>query len=283
MSILNKSSTTPKTFVAEGGGRMTECSLETSIIEAFNATKLSSPSYQFGSSMRPPLSEAEETPGAGTYAIKTTLLGKVADSKIRTAPQFSLRSREAFGSPINRAVDSTMARQPGPGWYTPKQVNCRERCAAQHSFPRDQTRAAGPKEDRSPGPGAYAAHSSVGRQILSTKANYSGSGFGASERPPLLRVHNDLGPGEYGVGIAACEKQVDSRKKTTGFVKFSRSTRSSEASLIAQDEIRNLPGPGTYRLPSAICGQGASYPFRAAPKPSFSGREKFGSPFAATS
>ena len=105
-------------------------------------------------------------------------------------------------------------------------------------------------------------------------------GFGQGERPPLLRVQNDVGPGEYGVGISACRKQVDSRKKTSGFVKFSRSARDKTSSMTMQDELQARPGPGTYQLPSGLCGSGSSYPFRAAPRASLSGREKFGSPFS---
>mmetsp|Transcript_19068 Transcript_19068/g.59712 ORF Transcript_19068/g.59712 Transcript_19068/m.59712 type:complete len:160 (+) Transcript_19068:211-690(+) len=105
------------------------------IIDAFNATKHSSPSYQFGSAIRPRLSEAEPTPGAGAYSIKTTILGNVPDSKIHSAPQFSLRSREKFGNPMLRALDTETARQPGPGWYTPKQVNPKDDNAPKYSFP----------------------------------------------------------------------------------------------------------------------------------------------------
>mmetsp|Transcript_15021 Transcript_15021/g.46633 ORF Transcript_15021/g.46633 Transcript_15021/m.46633 type:complete len:150 (+) Transcript_15021:156-605(+) len=104
------------------------------IIDAFNATKHSSPSYQFGSAIRPRLSEAEPTPGAGAYSIKTTILGNVPDSKIHSAPQFSLRSREKFGNPMLRALDTETARQPGPGWYTPKQVNPKDDNAPKYSF-----------------------------------------------------------------------------------------------------------------------------------------------------
>lgn len=242
------------------------------LIDAFNATKLSSPSFQFGTSIRQQLNESGDlssTPGAGTYTIKTTLLGKVADSRIRTAPQFSLRSR------INPR--QSVENEPGPGRYAIRLA----KDTPQFSFPKDQ-RHASPKNKSEPGPGAYSSPSAVGKQVLSTKQNRASMGFGTGERPPLLRVQCDLGPGEYGVGIAACQKQIDSRKKTSALVKFSKGSRSTSKtkSVIAQDEERSLPGPGTYRLPSGLCGGGASYPFRAAPKPTLSGREKFGSPFA---
>ena len=80
--------------------------LDHSIIDSFNATKKTSPSYQFGSAIRPRLSDAEPTPGAGAYSIKTTILGNVPDSRIVSTPQFSLRSREKFGDPMLRALDA---------------------------------------------------------------------------------------------------------------------------------------------------------------------------------
>jgi|TARA_B100001996_G_scaffold80109_1_gene59050 hypothetical protein len=246
------------------------------IIDAFNATRRSSPSYQFGSAIRPRLSEAEPTPGAGAYSIKTTILGNVPDSKIHSAPQFSLRSREKFGNPMLRSLDADTAREPGPGWYSPKQVNPKDDNAPKYSFPKGHFIK--DKARLSPGPGAYVIPSSVGKQVLSTKFNNNGMGFGQGERPPLLRTHNDVGPGEYGAGISACKKQVDSRKRTSGFVKFSRCARDKMSSMASTGE-HDLPGPGTYQLPSGLCGSGSSYPFRSAPKSSLSGREKFGSPF----
>ena len=252
--------------------------LDHSIIDSFNATKKTSPSYQFGSAIRPRLSDAEPTPGAGAYSIKTTILGNVPDSRIVSTPQFSLRSREKFGDPMLRALDAGTASEPGPGGYTPKQINPNDDNPPKYSFPKGHFIK--DKARFSPGPGAYAIPSSVGRQVLSTKSNNNGMGFGQGERPPLLRVQNDVGPGEYGVGISACRKQVDSRKKTSGFVKFSRSARDKTSSMTMQNELQARPGPGTYQLPSGLCGSGSSYPFRAAPRASLSGREKFGSPFS---
>jgi hypothetical protein len=46
--------------------------------------------------------------------IKTTLMGKVPDSSIRTAPSFSLRGREKFGSNNLKAIDPTCINEPGP-------------------------------------------------------------------------------------------------------------------------------------------------------------------------
>ncbi|KAJ1452003.1 hypothetical protein M885DRAFT_528242 [Pelagophyceae sp. CCMP2097] len=249
-----------------------------SIIDAFNATKHTEPSYQFGSATRSGFVESEPTPGAGTYTIKTTLLGKVPDSKISSAPQYSLRSREKFGDPMLRALDPNTGRQPGPGWYTPQQVNPNEDKAPIHSFPKGSFPEDKPR--LSPGPGAYALPGAVGRQVLSTKHNAHPMGFGNGARPQLLgnAVH-DVGPGEYGAGAGSCKAQVDSRKRTSSFVKFGKGQRSQESSAAAKDDADARPGPGTYRLPSGICGGGSAHPFRSAPKASLAGREKFGSPF----
>ena len=89
----------------------------------------------------------------------------------------------------------------------------------------------------------------------------------------------DVGPGEYGCGIAACTKQVDSRKSTCSMPKFGTGTR-NQAAIGARMANDDIPGPGNYMLPPALAGSGtAAYPFKSAPKPSMSGREKFCSPF----
>ena len=152
---------------------------------------------------------------------------------------------------------------------------CEETRPPQFSFPKGDSRRPA-KTQLEPGPGAYALPSSVGKQVLSTSKTIARIGFGNGGRPPLLRVSNDVGPGEYGRGIAACSKQVDSRKHTSGYTKFATAARSSQESESNDDRE---PGPGAYKLPSGLCGHGAAYPFRAAPKCSMSGREAFGSPF----
>lgn len=176
-----------------------------------------------------------------------------------------------------RAVDGDLANQPGPGYYVTK-GNWKEKTPPKFSFPKGACRET-TKGRLEPGPGAYVVPSSVGKQVLSTSKTIPRVGFGNGERPALLRVSNDVGPGEYGRGIAACTAQIDSRKLTAGYVKFGTAPRTHETSVAAQDDERSRPGPGTYKLPSGLGGNGAAYPFRAAPKCSMSGREKFGSPF----
>jgi len=85
-----------------------------SLMDSFYASHASAPEIGFGTSVRPPLSEnTAEAPGPGAYHIKTTMLGNFPESKIRTAPQFSLRSREKFGSSMTKAEDTTTIMEPG--------------------------------------------------------------------------------------------------------------------------------------------------------------------------
>jgi hypothetical protein len=253
--------------------------ITTSLMDAFYHTREAPPEFGFGTSVRPPLNDCEEAaPGPGAYTIKTTVLGDVPQSSIRSAPQFSLRSREKFGNPMLKAVDPTTMLEPGPGHYKARVVNPQEDCAPKFSFPKSSH----PREKSklAPGPGAYQLKPSVGRQVLSTKKSTEGTDFGRGDRPPLLQMSTaDVGPGEYGCGIAACTKQVDSRKSTCSMPKFGTGTR-NQAAIGARMANDDIPGPGNYMLPPALAGSGtAAYPFKSAPKPSMSGREKFGSPF----
>lgn len=91
-------------------------------------------------------------------------IGNFPESKIRTAPQFSLRSREKFGSPMTKAEDTTTIMEPGPGHYKSKLVNDRERNAPKYSIPKSRWLK---DKDRGtePGPGAYKLQSSCERQV----------------------------------------------------------------------------------------------------------------------
>jgi len=246
------------------------------ITSAYNATQKMEPAVGFGSSTRPPLLMCTDTPGPGTYVIKTLLLGKCPDSNIKTTPQFSLRSREKFGSADLKAIDPTSIREPGPGHYDQNVVNINEKIAPKFSFPKSSF----PKDKRklAPGPGAYKLNSAVGKQVLSTKRSNQAVGFGKGNRPPLLAPSTSafVGPGEYGVGVGACGKQVDSRKYSNNGVRFGKDARDKSTKTVLDTPN---PGPGHYKLPSGMCGKGAAYPYRAGPRCSLSGREKFGSPF----
>ena len=81
------------------------------------------------------------------------MLGDVPQSSIRSAPQFSLRSREKFGNPMLKAVDPTTTLEPGPGHYKPRVVNPQEGIAPSHAFPKSSHPR--DKAKLAPGPGTY--------------------------------------------------------------------------------------------------------------------------------
>jgi hypothetical protein len=205
-----------------------------------------------------------EAPGPGAYTIKTTVLGDYPESKIRTAPQFSLRSREKFGSPMTKAEDTTTIMEPGPGHYKPRIVNPIEMIAPKYTIPK--SRWMQDKAKLQPGPGAYESVASCDRQVLSTKRNFIQVSTG------------EVGPGEYGCGIGACQVQIDSRKKSTAGCLFAHTGR-EQAAIGARLVTEDIPGPGQYQLPRGIGGSGSGYAYRCSPMPRLSGREKFGSPF----
>ena len=62
--------------------------ITTSLMDAFYHTREAPPEFGFGTSVRPPLNDCEEAaPGPGAYTIKTTVLGDVPQSSIRSAPR----------------------------------------------------------------------------------------------------------------------------------------------------------------------------------------------------
>jgi len=272
-----------QSFETGGGSGMDLATLRSlagrSVMESYKNTIETGPSMSFGTSVRANINgNSIESPGPGAYRSITTLRPDVIDSRIRGAPQFSLKGREKFGAPDLKAIDPTTIREPGPGHYSPKIVNPLERDAPHHSFPRDQRRPIG-NNRKIPGPGAYDGESSLGKQVISTKRTMRRADFGSGDRPPLLlETSAEVGPGEYDAITPACEKQVDSRKTTIGTTKFGKASRDSPV-IGAKVNSDITPGPGKYKLPKGICGAGASHPYPAAPAPSMAGRTKFGSPF----
>ena len=248
-------------------------------MDSFYATHKSSPAIGFGTSIRGGLVEGNggEAPGPGAYTIKTTVLGNYPEAKIRTAPQFSLRSREKFGSPMTKAEDTTSIMEPGPGHYKPRIVNPVEMIAPKYTIPK--SRWISDKAKLQPGPGAYNCQGSCEKQVLSTKRNFMPGKFGKGKRPQLNMVSTGpIGPGEYGCGIGACDEQVDSRKKTYGNMRFAHTGREQTA-IGARKTTDDIPGPGHYKLPKGLGGRGAGYVYRCSPMPKMSGRESFGSPW----
>ena len=178
---------------------------------------------------------------------------------------------------MTKAEDATTMMEPGPGHYKPRIVNPQESIAPKYTIPK--SRWIQDKAKLQPGPGAYDLPSSCGKQPLSTKPNFLPSKFGKGTRPDLILVSTgNVGPGEYGAGIGACDNQVDSRKRTFGNMRFSQSGR-DRPPIGAKSMNAGIPGPGHYKLQKGMGGRGSGYTYRCSPQSGMSGREKFGSPF----
>mmetsp|Transcript_1634 Transcript_1634/g.1779 ORF Transcript_1634/g.1779 Transcript_1634/m.1779 type:complete len:269 (+) Transcript_1634:152-958(+) len=249
------------------------------VMDSFNKTSVFTKDAEIGFSTgsRAPLNAPTAGPGPGAYDIKTTL-GKVMESNIKSPCQFTLRGREKFGDPNERALSKTFANEPGPGNYdlTDKFLggaNARRSGFPKGLIPRE-------KQHLSPGPGSYKPAESMGKQSLSTKKAAVTSGFPLAPRPGMaIQGGSTVGPGEYkGANIAACEPQVDSRKLTSGSIKFGTGYRKG-VSTHKSDLSEPSPGPGTYALPGGVATTARGTPFRNSPAAQLSGRNKFGSPW----
>ena len=84
------------------------------VMDAFNKTSYykAEPAISFGTGSRPPLYTLEGGPGPGAYPIKTTM-GKVMESSIKSACQFSLRGRVKFGDPNEKSMNKNAKNEPG--------------------------------------------------------------------------------------------------------------------------------------------------------------------------
>jgi len=248
------------------------------VMDAFNNTSWFTKEAEvgFGTGSRPPLMNPTAGPGPGAYQIKTTL-GKVVESNIKSPCQFTLRGRTKFGDPNEKALSKSSANLPGPGSYdlTNKFIggtNPRKSSFPKGSFIRD-------KSQLGPGPGSYQPLQSMGKQVLSTKDSSTGLVFDAAERPSLVPPGStDVGPGEYSPPRAACEDQIDSRRRTCATIKFGTGYRAGQHKD-APNFSEPSPGPGSYRLPGGIATKAKGSPFRDSPTAVLSGRNKFGSPW----
>ena len=241
------------------------------IFDAFNAASYfpSSPEIGFGTGSRPPLMFPTCTPGPAAYTIKSTM-GKVVESHIKSPCQFSIRARTKFGDPNEKALSKSNASEPGPGQYDLNGKFIVGRDPRDIVFPKGVYNVA--KPSLMPGPGAYGTWGSMGHQLLSTKKEAPQIGFAKGERQSLVPPGTtEVGPGEYGAPRAACEPQIDSRKKTCGTLKIGTGYKKGAKTLKA-DFSEPTPGPGSYALPPAIGGKDSR-------KASLSGRNAFGSPF----
>jgi hypothetical protein len=85
-----------------------------SVMDAFNKTSVydKEPEIGFSTSSRPPLNPPTAGPGPGAYVIKSTI-HKSIESNMKSPCEFTLRGREKFGDPNERALSKACANEPG--------------------------------------------------------------------------------------------------------------------------------------------------------------------------
>ena len=245
-----------------------EVKRERNVLEAFKKSSFNKEPAQigFGTGARPAMAIPGGGPGPGAYPIKTTL-GPLMESHISAPLQFSLRGREKFGDPNAKSMSKTTANEPGPGAYDldgrfQGGTNARKVGFPKGVEPKD-------KSFMGPGPGSYAPMESMGKQFLSTKPQAVIPGFAKGARGSLVPPGtSEVGPGEYGCGVAACEPQVESTKPSCATVKIGTGWKKGAAQK-KYDFSEPKPGPGTYTLPEVRTKRAAQ----------LSGRTKFGSPW----
>ncbi|TMW66828.1 hypothetical protein Poli38472_011944 [Pythium oligandrum] len=233
-----------------------------------DSRKVTAPTTVFGSSTRPQTSSGSKSPGPGAYQIPSSI-GKPILSTMNAAPACSISGREKFGSTSDM---KTAANSPGPGDYTSTIVNPRERSAPKYSLGKKWTQLSGMK--KFPGPGEYEAPTTIGRTVLSTQKQNPMPAFPRVERKPLAATSTaDVGPGQYGVVVAAVGKQPLSTLTSAAAFSFGNEQRSKLAKTGVE-----VPGPASYQPKSSV-GKQVESTYRTAPKISMSGRTKFGSHF----
>lgn len=85
-----------------------------SVMDAFNKTSVYNKEAEIGfsTSSRPPLNPPTAGPGPGAYVIKSTIQ-KSVESNMKSPCEFTLRGREKFGDPNERALSKACANEPG--------------------------------------------------------------------------------------------------------------------------------------------------------------------------
>mmetsp|Transcript_14266 Transcript_14266/g.31476 ORF Transcript_14266/g.31476 Transcript_14266/m.31476 type:complete len:266 (+) Transcript_14266:143-940(+) len=248
------------------------------VMDAFNKSSWFGKEAEvgFGTGSRPPLNNPTGGPGPGAYPIKTTM-AKLHESHIRSPCQYSLRSRTKFGDPNEKSMNKTAAAEPGPAQYDTNGRFLSGRNPRKSAFPKGGV----PKDKAAmgPGPGSYQPIQAMGKQVLSTKSGSVTLVFPKASRPSMgIPGASDVGPGEYNPPPAACEQQIDSRKRTCATLRFGEGYRSG-ATGSRFDFSEPSPGPGSYVLPGGVATLTKGSPYRNSPACSMSGREKFGSPW----
>ncbi|OWZ17358.1 hypothetical protein PHMEG_0008714 [Phytophthora megakarya] len=221
--------------------------IKSSVGEQVDSRKATAPGAVFGSSTRPQTTNGTQSPGPGAYKTQ---------SSIGQAPGYTISGREKFGSTTDF---SNSAKSPGPGDYNTSGINPRGQTAPSYSLGKKWSSTTG--QERAPGPGAYNAGTTIGRNVLSTQKSNGGSSFGQGERKPLKTSNVDVGPGQYSVG-------GDFLGRSTAAYSFGTDTRS-----------KDVGSNGSYKYydPKSSFGKQGESMYCSAPGASMSGRTKFGS------
>lgn len=131
------------------------------------------------------------------------------------------------------------------------------------SFPK----AVPPKEkpEFGPAPGQYKILESMGKQPISTKRNAPGVLMPKAPIKSTKPINDiEVGPGEYGAGPAAFEKQLQSTKRSCPQVKFGPGYRRN-GNIQKPELFEPSPTPYSYQLPGSIATQLKGTPYRNAP------------------
>eukprot|EP00600_Ochromonadales_sp_CCMP1393_P006100 CAMPEP_0174973782 /NCGR_PEP_ID=MMETSP0004_2-20121128/11438_1 /TAXON_ID=420556 /ORGANISM="Ochromonas sp., Strain CCMP1393" /LENGTH=247 /DNA_ID=CAMNT_0016224279 /DNA_START=119 /DNA_END=862 /DNA_ORIENTATION=+ len=247
-------------------------------MDAFDKTSWfpKAPEVGFGTGSRPPMHSGGGGPGPGAYPIKTTM-AKLHESHIQSPCQYTLRSRTKFGDPNEKSMSKSSANEPGPAQYDLQGKFLSGKNPRKSAFPKGGLMK--DKAAQGPGPGSYQPIQSMGKQVISTKAGAVQPVFSKAARPSMvIDGASDVGPGEYNPPPAACDNQVDSRKRTCATLKFGEGYKTGGSSS-KFDFSEPSPGPGSYVLPGGVATLAKGSPFRNSPAVSLSGRNKFGSPW----